>query len=1039
MNGDDDRPTADMVGANPSANQCSNAESFSWPSKVAVMMQSALPKARLSGSQRRGVLLFLQLLFTLWILSSFHLFSLALHKQKQQNMSSKKSINIKSFENRSRPIGETESTANNSVAMQSMEVSATSQAKNETGTAEIGEITVANESVKEDILFNDSKITDYAENASLDETLKNNSVEAQSPSNEAIIIEVTRVDPMEALEIVSNDTNILEMAFVSADGTVDANAAPLERSHGDDNLTMLLSDGDMHQAEEDIDEFTQTIDIFKMKEDKESIIPNDAASKEALEFNQHADSDEAVDTTIGSVAKVDNTAMTPETVPSLPLNSGNFSNQSHVIGDTSRITESVLGTDELEPLVSSATVSLANEAVDYANPATDKLISSEKTNSTATNVAIDDVEPTEGQSSNMTAVEAGTFNPTNNETSILNAVQLTGVESKESSFSTTPVDALKGNVSSKLETVKTIKGRNGTDSIVGTSAANSTSDIDNTSLAQDSKSREGAESSEKDLPDGNRRNDDERPAGSSKLAVNEVNDVQSDNLVSENPQVGPMGAGVDKQKVEDINATMDSLRYNQKKNTTVTTATAQANASQIAATNGRNMSPTKEAAFNISQANLSTTVKSMQFDDMNVPPVIALNRTVSDTKTTHPNNLLSEAAEVAQETVKGKSTEAKPAPKGSLADFFNKVNTNKPPAENTRVAADSEELDNVAEEIPPEQPAESKPEPKKGSLADFFNKVNTNNSPKGNAPTAQASNKRPEFSQRQAQAAYQDVVESVQPPEPKRIQDAVKQGKTFSGVWGRASQNQDKKLILDGDSEELSSKVLSDGSIILQPSVLDEADEPNPANLQPTAKEVKSKSVNAEFVEGLDDINKLFEGVDPPDELDVGAVGSSIQEVLMGKGAQIVSKRVAQGLREVRKVLVEARDKLTSRFKREEGALVTREEVVKGAQDVWKTCHHAFQGFRGLIRELIGEIWPDDELEDEDILDMALGGEKGDDGLYQFSKKALQESRKLQGQTDKFAKSPSSQDYFPSGKERKASSEDSIEQLIQKIRSRNAQ
>ena len=32
----------------------------------------------------------------------------------------------------------------------------------------------------------------------------------------------------------------------------------------------------------------------------------------------------------------------------------------------------------------------------------------------------------------------------------------------------------------------------------------------------------------------------------------------------------------------------------------------------------------------------------------------------------------------------------------------------------------------------------------------------------------------------------------------------------------------------------------------------------------------RTRSVNKEFVEGLDDIGKFFEGVDPPDELDVG-------------------------------------------------------------------------------------------------------------------------------------------------------------------------
>eukprot|EP00536_Pseudo-nitzschia_multiseries_P000794 jgi/Psemu1/282580/fgenesh1_pg.10_\ len=49
--------------------------------------------------------------------------------------------------------------------------------------------------------------------------------------------------------------------------------------------------------------------------------------------------------------------------------------------------------------------------------------------------------------------------------------------------------------------------------------------------------------------------------------------------------------------------------------------------------------------------------------------------------------------------------------------------------------------------------------------------------------------------------------------------------------------------------------------------------------------------VNAEFVEGLDDIDDFFEGVDPPDELDVG-YGSSIQDVLMDKGKHILLKKV---------------------------------------------------------------------------------------------------------------------------------------------------
>jgi hypothetical protein len=52
-----------------------------------------------------------------------------------------------------------------------------------------------------------------------------------------------------------------------------------------------------------------------------------------------------------------------------------------------------------------------------------------------------------------------------------------------------------------------------------------------------------------------------------------------------------------------------------------------------------------------------------------------------------------------------------------------------------------------------------------------------------------------------------------------------------------------------------------------------------------------SADVNSEFGEGLDDIDKFFEGVNPPDELDVG-YGSSIQDVLIDKGKHILLKKI---------------------------------------------------------------------------------------------------------------------------------------------------
>ena len=53
----------------------------------------------------------------------------------------------------------------------------------------------------------------------------------------------------------------------------------------------------------------------------------------------------------------------------------------------------------------------------------------------------------------------------------------------------------------------------------------------------------------------------------------------------------------------------------------------------------------------------------------------------------------------------------------------------------------------------------------------------------------------------------------------------------------------------------------------------------------------KDEDANREFVTGLDEIDKFFESVSPPDELDVGADGSSMQDVLVGQGLKIIFKR----------------------------------------------------------------------------------------------------------------------------------------------------
>lgn len=116
-----------------------------------------------------------------------------------------------------------------------------------------------------------------------------------------------------------------------------------------------------------------------------------------------------------------------------------------------------------------------------------------------------------------------------------------------------------------------------------------------------------------------------------------------------------------------------------------------------------------------------------------------------------------------------------------------------------------------------------------------------------------------------------------------------------------------------------------------------------------------AKSANSEFVDGLDDIGKFFEDVEPPDELDVGAVGSSIQEVLMGQGTRIVLKRLQMGLQFVRTTLLTAKEMFAQRFIDEDGNLtiVDQERLEAVAAWVWKSSKRLYHEAQTFLDKLV--------------------------------------------------------------------------------------
>lgn len=91
-------------------------------------------------------------------------------------------------------------------------------------------------------------------------------------------------------------------------------------------------------------------------------------------------------------------------------------------------------------------------------------------------------------------------------------------------------------------------------------------------------------------------------------------------------------------------------------------------------------------------------------------------------------------------------------------------------------------------------------------------------------------------------------------------------------------------------TDTMGTQSITDDSISHQTNHKDEDNE------TPIDSSSPKLTANDEFVRGLDDLHKFLEEVDPPDELDVGASGLSIQEVLLGQGVTIIRTRVQKSL-----------------------------------------------------------------------------------------------------------------------------------------------
>ena len=117
------------------------------------------------------------------------------------------------------------------------------------------------------------------------------------------------------------------------------------------------------------------------------------------------------------------------------------------------------------------------------------------------------------------------------------------------------------------------------------------------------------------------------------------------------------------------------------------------------------------------------------------------------------------------------------------------------------------------------------------------------------------------------------------------------------------------------------------------------------------AAKIQQATGSSDFVEGLDDIDKFFEETDAPEELDVGYSGSSIQEVLMGKGREILVKRVRLGVEIVKNFFKSIKSKFNKQFRDEDGNFSF--DFREAAVGVWVTMSRLISRIAQFVDELI--------------------------------------------------------------------------------------
>lgn len=313
-------------------------------------------------------------------------------------------------------------------------------------------------------------------------------------------------------------------------------------------------------------------------------------------------------------------------------------------------------------------------------------------------------------------------------------------------------------------------------------------------------------------------------------------------------------------------------------------------------------------------------------------------------------------------------------------------------AEQTSTEEDNEEegeteetLEEKATEV--DNPPEEKKTKKEGSLAQFFEKVKEKEGKRGGPSLTEAL-----AGGRPSQAPPK---KSKEPEMDIEQLEELSKKKAYSGIWGSLTVNKKRyadlhilSLLFDeslaDDASKRYGRVFEPIDLVI-PKVLnpdgtlkrtvtasagatgDGSTSTSAGNASQSAQG-RNQNPNEVFVEDLDDFTKFFKDVEPPDELDVGAAGTSLQDVLMGSTTKIILKRTKMAFQFVVNGFKAAKVRVTEYLADEDKQLpkLDKEKVAGAGKWIVEQGKHLYE--KG--QELYESFFEGDELEGvEDLTD----------------------------------------------------------------------